>query len=66
MEEEGYDPKTGKVLVKVDPQYFRPAEVEYVSNRFLAASGLADGCAKIAFSLETPQKPSASLVGPAK
>ena len=26
--EEGYDEKTGKVLVKVDPQYFRPAEVE--------------------------------------
>lgn len=29
-EEEGYDEKTGKVIVRVDPRYFRPAEVEYV------------------------------------
>ncbi|KIJ63682.1 hypothetical protein HYDPIDRAFT_175986 [Hydnomerulius pinastri MD-312] len=28
VQEEGYDVKTGKALVKVDPQYFRPAEVE--------------------------------------
>jgi GDPmannose 4,6-dehydratase len=27
-EEEGYCPETGNVLVKVDPRYFRPAEVE--------------------------------------
>lgn len=26
--EEGYDQKSGRVLVKVDEQYFRPAEVE--------------------------------------
>jgi GDPmannose 4,6-dehydratase len=26
--EEGFDPKSGKVLVKVDPRYFRPTEVE--------------------------------------
>lgn len=32
VQEEGYDPKTGKVLVKVDTQYFRPAEVEYVAS----------------------------------
>ena len=31
-DEEGYDEKTGKVLVRVDPRYFRPAEVEYVLN----------------------------------
>lgn len=30
MQEEGYDAQTGRVVVKVDPQYFRPAEVEYV------------------------------------
>lgn len=34
VEEEGYDPKTNKVLVKVDSQYFRPAEVEYVASSF--------------------------------
>ncbi|MFN3412630.1 MAG: GDP-mannose 4,6-dehydratase, partial [Thermoanaerobaculum sp.] len=28
VEEKGLDPKTGKVLVVVDPRYFRPAEVE--------------------------------------
>ena len=32
MDEEGVDTKTGKVVVKVDPRYFRPAEVEYVSH----------------------------------
>ena len=28
VEEEGIDTKSGKVVVKVDPVYFRPAEVE--------------------------------------
>jgi GDPmannose 4,6-dehydratase len=28
VEEEGFDSKTGRVLVKIDPRYFRPAEVE--------------------------------------
>ena len=28
LEEEGYCPESGNVLVKVDPRYFRPAEVE--------------------------------------
>lgn len=27
MDEKGIDPKTGKILVRVDPQFFRPAEV---------------------------------------
>ncbi|KAI8989623.1 GDP-mannose 4,6-dehydratase [Trametes punicea] len=27
-DEEGYDEKTGKVVVRVDPRYFRPAEVD--------------------------------------
>ena len=31
MNEEGIDSKTGKVVVKVDAKYFRPAEVECVS-----------------------------------
>lgn len=30
VEEEGLDEATGKVVVKVDTKYFRPAEVEYV------------------------------------
>ena len=28
--EEGHDSKTGKVVVAVDPHYFRPAEVDYL------------------------------------
>lgn len=28
VEEEGVDVKTGRALVKVDPRYFRPAEVD--------------------------------------
>lgn len=28
LDEKGIDKKTGKVLVEVDPKYFRPAEVE--------------------------------------
>ncbi|KAG2351419.1 histidinol dehydrogenase, partial [Suillus spraguei] len=28
VQEEGYDAQTGRVVVKVDPQYFRPAEVD--------------------------------------
>ncbi|MBM3256511.1 MAG: GDP-mannose 4,6-dehydratase [Candidatus Moranbacteria bacterium] len=28
VDEEGLDQKTGKVLIKIDPQYFRPAEVD--------------------------------------
>ena len=28
IDEKGVDAKTGKVLVEVDPKYFRPAEVE--------------------------------------
>ncbi len=28
VSEEGIDPPTGRVIVKVDPRYFRPAEVE--------------------------------------
>lgn len=30
VEEVGIDVDTGKVVVRVDPKYFRPAEVEYV------------------------------------
>ena len=30
--EEGYDEKSGRVLVKVDEKYFRPAEVECVGS----------------------------------
>jgi GDPmannose 4,6-dehydratase len=28
VDEKGYDPKTGKLLVEIDPRYFRPTEVD--------------------------------------
>jgi GDPmannose 4,6-dehydratase len=28
LEEEGYDEKTGKIYIKIDPKYFRPTEVD--------------------------------------
>lgn len=40
-QEVGLDAKTGKTIVKVDPRYFRPAEVEYV-NMLSRISALAD------------------------
>ena len=30
MEEKGYDKATGKLLVDVNPEFFRPAEVEFL------------------------------------
>src|SRR6266576_1722241 len=33
VNEEGYDAATGKVVVRVDERYFRPAEVECVTFR---------------------------------
>lgn len=29
-DEKGYDKKTGKLLVNIDPKYFRPTEVEFL------------------------------------
>ena len=33
VDEKGIDTQTGKVLVEVDPKYFRPAEVEQIAGR---------------------------------
>jgi GDPmannose 4,6-dehydratase len=35
VNEVGIDTETGKVVVRVDPKYFRPAEVEYVFIAFV-------------------------------
>jgi len=32
MNEKGVDKKTGKVIVRVDPKYFRPAEVDILQG----------------------------------
>jgi GDP-D-mannose dehydratase len=36
VDEQATDVKTGKVVVKVDSQYFRPAEVECVLMSFVS------------------------------
>ena len=30
VEEQGFDRKTGRVLVEIDPEYFRPTEVDFL------------------------------------
>jgi GDPmannose 4,6-dehydratase len=37
LEEEGVDSKTGKVVVKIDPDYFRPAEVDLLIGDYTKA-----------------------------
>ena len=37
LEEEGIDKKTGNVIVKIDPQYFRPAEVDLLIGDYSKA-----------------------------
>lgn len=37
LEEKGINKKTGKVLVEIDPQFFRPSEVEYLMGDYTKA-----------------------------
>jgi GDPmannose 4,6-dehydratase len=37
MEEKGYDIKTGKCLVEVNPRYFRPTEVDLLIGDYSKA-----------------------------
>ena len=32
VDEEGFDPKTNKVWIKINPKYFRPSEVEHLEG----------------------------------
>jgi hypothetical protein len=41
VDEKGYDKKTGKILVEVDPKYFRPAEVDQLLGN--PANGMGAG-----------------------
>ena len=42
LEEEGVDKDSGKVLVRVDPKYYRPTEVEYLLGDPTKANKLLD------------------------
>ena len=39
IDERGVDPQTGKILVRVDPRYFRPAEVDLLLGDVTKAKG---------------------------
>jgi GDPmannose 4,6-dehydratase len=49
VDEVGIDTKTGKILVKVDPQYFRPAEVELLLGNPAKAERLLGWKRKVDF-----------------
>jgi len=49
LEEVGIDKKTGRVLVKIDPKYFRPAEVEQLLGNSTKARKLLGWKPKITF-----------------
>ena len=63
-QEVGIDEKTGKVLVRVDVKYFRPAEVEYVVSAFFGLSGRSS-YHSLDSSWGTPRKRRRSLDGSA-
>jgi GDPmannose 4,6-dehydratase len=49
MEEKGIDARTGKPLVTVDPQYFRPAEVEILKGDYSKAKQVLGWSPKTTF-----------------
>ena len=61
IDEVGIDVDTGKVVVRVDPKYFRPAEVECVDLPF--ATGICANYCFQASSTVTPPRLSAFWVG---
>jgi len=49
LEEKGIDKKTGQVLVEIDPEYFRPAEVEFLLGDPTKAKQVLGWEAKVRF-----------------
>ena len=49
VEEKGYCRKTGKLLVDINPRYFRPAEVEYLLGNATKAEKRLDWKRKVTF-----------------
>jgi GDPmannose 4,6-dehydratase len=47
--EKGVDKKTGKVLVEVDPEYFRPTEVEELLGDYTKAKTMLGWQPKVTF-----------------
>ena len=49
LNEEGYDANTNKTLVKIDPKYFRPQEVDYLKGDYSRAKEILDWTPTIKF-----------------
>jgi GDPmannose 4,6-dehydratase len=49
LEEKGIDKKTGKVLVEIDPEYFRPTEVENLQGDASKAKSILNWSPKVKF-----------------
>jgi GDPmannose 4,6-dehydratase len=49
LDEEGVDSKTGKVLVRIDPTYYRPAEVELLNGDYDKAKSKMGWKPKLSF-----------------
>lgn len=49
VEEEGVDKKTGEVIIKIDPKYFRPAEVDLLIGDYSKAKKLIGWEPKVTF-----------------
>lgn len=49
VDEKGYDAKTGRLLVEVNPRYFRPAEVEFLWGDATKAEQELDWKRKVSF-----------------
>ncbi|TFL03831.1 hypothetical protein BDV98DRAFT_503326 [Pterulicium gracile] len=63
VEEEGTDVKTGKVVVKVDPRYFRPAEVELLLGDPTKAQNLLGWTRQVNFDSLVKEMVDADLQG---
>ncbi|HBU07470.1 MAG TPA: GDP-mannose 4,6-dehydratase [Candidatus Magasanikbacteria bacterium] len=49
LKEKGIDKKTGKVLVEIDPRYFRPAEVDFLQGDASKAKNILNWEPKVKF-----------------
>lgn len=50
LEEEGIDAATGKVIIRIDPQYFRPAEVDLLIGDYAKAKKMLGWKPRVTFS----------------
>ena len=49
VNENGIDKSSGKILVKIDPQFYRPAEVDFLVGDYTKAKNLLNWSPKTTF-----------------